>query len=137
MHINKKTVISTLVQLAIASAIAVMIAIYQGLGAEMYWNMRCLSDGFFFSAVLFVGFGLLIWISGTGFFDIFSYGFKSLLMLFSPLKRAKEHPHYYEYKCEKAAKREGKVSMLSTLVTGVIALVASLILLALYYHLMP
>lgn len=137
MKVNKKTVIATAVQMAIAAVIAVGIAVYQGLGAEWYWNFRCLSDGLFVSAVLFIGFGLLIWVAATGFFDIFSYGVKSLLMLFSPLKRAKEHPHYYEYKCEKASKRGDKPATHTTLLTGMIALVLSLILLAMYYHWMP
>ena len=137
MKVNKNTVIATAVQLAVAAVIAVAIAVYQGLGAEWYWNFRCLSDGFFVSAVLFVGFGLLIWVASTGFFDIFSYGVKSLLMLFSPLKRAKEHPHYYEYKCEKASKRGDKPATYTTLLIGVIALVLSLIMLFVYYQLTP
>ena len=139
MGFNKKTLISMLVQLTIAIALALGVAVYQGLGPELaaYLNFRCLSDGLFVSTVIFAGMGALLWISTTGFFDIFSYGFKSLLVLFSPLKKASEHPHYYEYKCEKDAKREGKPLTHTVLIVGVICLVLSLICLALYYKLMP
>ena len=139
MGFNKKTFISVLVQLGIALAIALFTAVKQGfaLAGEAYLNFRYFSDGCFVSAVLFAGMGCLFWVSTTGFFDIFSYGFKSLLVLFSPLKRIKEHPHYYEYKCEKDAKREGKPLTHTTLFVGIGMVALSLICLALYYNLMP
>ena len=139
MGFNKKTLISIAVQLVIALVIAGMVASGQGfsLAGEVYLNCRYLSDGCFVSAVIFVGMGLLLWISATGFFDIFGYAMKSLLVLFSPLKKPGEHPHYYEYKCEKDAKRKGKPITHTVLIVGVIVLVLSLCCLGLYYHLMP
>ena len=139
MGFNKKTLISMAVQLVIAAGLSVLAASAQGfkLGGELWLNCRYLSDGFFISAVLFIGMGVLLWVSTTGFFDIFGYAMKSLLVLFSPLKKPSEHPHYYEYKCEKEAKREGKPISHTVLVVGLICLAASLICLALYYHFMP
>ena len=139
MGLNKKTLVSMLIQLGIAAAIAGSVALSQGfsLAAEAYLNFRYLSDGFFVAAILFVGMGGLLWISTTGFFDIFSYAFKSLFVLFSPLKKAKEFPHYYDYKCEKDAKREGKPITHTVLVVGLICLAVSLVCLALYYKLLP
>ena len=139
MGFNKKTLTSIAVQLCIALIIAVYTAVKQGflLAGEVYLNCRYISDGCFVSAVLFIGLGGLFWISATGFFDIFSYGFKSLLVLFTPLKRTNEHPHYYEYKCEKDAKREGKPITYTTLIVGLVMLVVSLVCLALYYNFMP
>ena len=139
MGFNKKTLISLAVQLGIALVIASYVALSQGFvwAGEAYLNCRFFSDGCFVSAVFFIGLGGLFWISATGFFDIFSYGFKSLLVLFSPLKAIKEHPHYYEYKCEKDAKREGKPITYTTLIVGLAMLVISLICLELYYNLMP
>ncbi len=97
MSRNQKTLVSLLVQFAIALAVAIPVAIRQGLALNVpaYLNCRYLSDGFFVSAVLFVGMGGLFWVATTGFFDIFSYGFKSLFVLFSPLKKAREFPQYY------------------------------------------
>ena len=139
MGFNKKTLASYAVQLAVALMIAIPVAVGQGFafGGDAALNCRWLSDGFFVSAVIFIGMGGLFWISATGFFDIFSYGFKSLFVLFSPLKKAREFPHYYEYKCEKDAKREGKPVTYSVLLTGVVLLVISLVCLALYYKLLP
>ncbi len=139
MKLNKKTLISIAVQLLIALVIAIPVAVGQGfsLKGEAALNCRWLSDGFFVSAVIFVGFGGLFWVSTTGFFDIFSYAFKSLFVLFSPLKKVKEFPHYYDYKCEKDAKREGKPISYTVLVVGLICLAASLVCLALYYKLLP
>ncbi len=139
MGFNKKTFTSIAVQLVIALVIAGMVASAQGFSLEgaAYLNCRYFSDGCFVSAVIFVGLGLLLWISTTGFFDIFGYAMKSLLVLFSPLKRPGEHPHYYEYKCEKDAKRKGKPITHTVLIVGLIVLVLSLLSLGLYYHLMP
>ena len=139
MRFDKKKLISLAVQLLIASGIAVAVALGQGfaLDGQMFLNCRYLSDGFFVSTVIFLGFGLLLWVSATGFFDIFSYGFKSLLVLFSPLKKASEHQKYYEYKCEKEAKREGKSITSTVLWAGLICLALSLITLFLYYQLTP
>ena len=139
MGFNKKTLIGLAVQLVIALVIAIPVALGQGfsLQGEAALNCRWLSDGFFVSAVIFIGMGGLFWVSTTGFFDIFSYGFKSLFVLFSPLKKAREFPHYYEYKCEKDAKREGKPISHTVLVAGLICLAVSLVCLALYYKLLP
>ena len=139
MGFNKKTLISIAVQMVIALLIAIPVALHQGLSLEgaAYLNCRWLSDGFFVSAVIFVGMGGLFWVSTTGFFDIFSYAFKSLFVLFSPIKKAREFPHYYDYKCEKDAKREGKPISHTVLVVGLICLAASLICLALYYNMAP
>ena len=139
MGFNKKTFISIAVQLVIALVIAGMVASGQGfaLDGAGYLNCRYFSDGCFVSAVIFVGMGLLLWVSSTGFFDIFGYAMKSLLVLFSPLKKPGEHPHYYEYKCEKDAKRQGKPITHTVLVVGVIVLLLSFACLALYYRLMP
>ena len=136
---NNKKLISLAVQLVIAAGIALAVALRQGfaLDGHLFLNCRFLSDGFFVSTVIFLGLGMLLWISATGFFDIFSYGFKSLLVLFSPLKKASEHPHYYEYKCEKDAKREGKPVTHTVLWAGLVCLALSLICLMLYYQLMP
>jgi hypothetical protein len=98
------------VQLMIALVIAGMMASRQGfaLDGAAYLNCRDISDGCFVSGMIFTGMGMLLWVSSTGFFDIFGYAMKSLLVLFSPLKKPGEHPHYYEYKCEKEEKRKGK-----------------------------
>ena len=136
---KNKTLLYYVITLVVGLVISIPLAYYRGLGTaeNTAYACRYLSDGLFVAGVLLTGLGMMVWISTTGFFDIFSYAFKSLFVLFSPLKKAKEFPHYYEYKCEKDAKREGKPISHTVLVVGLICLAASLICLALYYSLMP
>ena len=68
--------------------------------------IQAVSDGFFVAGLMFTGFGLLLWISTTGVLDIITYGFKSLLYLFTPYQKSKDEGGFYEYKLEKRAKRK-------------------------------
>lgn len=135
--INKGTLIAYGVQTVIALVIAYSTATAQGFtpAMEAMWWCRYFSDGFFVAAIVFTGLGLMTWVSSTGFFDIFRYGFSSLLVLFSPLKHPKDHPHYYEYKCEREAKRAGKGWSKSILYVGLACLALSMALVMLYYQL--
>ena len=139
MAFNKKTWKSVGIQTGAASALALVVAVAEGLDlkAAAWENMGYLCDGFFVSAVLFGGVGVLIWISSTGFFDFFSYAFKSLLNMFASQKTVDAFPGYYDYKCEKDAKRAEQPSTMSTLIAGVIVLLLSVLCLAFYYVLMP
>ena len=87
--------------------------------------MQALSDGFFIIGMICTGFGLIMWISTTGVLDIISYGFKSILYLFTPLTKEKDEGGFYEYKLEKQAKR--KEVPFEYLWLGVGALVFSII----------
>ena len=115
--------------------IAIPVAMLRGLStdASLVNNMWYLSDGFFVSGMLLTGFGALIWVSTTGFFDMFSYAGHSLLVLFTSLKNPKEHKKFYDYKMEKEEKR-GKAKPELFLV-GVAFILISLVFLYLYYNL--
>lgn len=95
-------------------------------------NARYLSDGFFVVGLLATGLGLLIWVSTTGFFDIMGYGVKSLLVLFSPMKKPKEHLSFFDYKQIRDASR-GKPRH-ALLLSGVACILLSLACLAVYYR---
>lgn len=117
----------------VSAAIAVLIAVSRGLSLELplQLNARYLSDGLFVVGFLLTGMGALIWISTTGFFDIMSYAVKSFLVLFTPLKKPKEHPSFFDYKETREGKRgKPRFSMLGV---GVIYLVLSVICLGIYY----
>ena len=139
MGFNKKTLISISVQLVIAVVIALLVAASEGLApsAEAYVNYHHLCDGFFVSAVIFVGLGGLLWISATGFFDIFGYAFKSIVHLLTPSKHDEQFPRYYDYKCEQNDKREGKPLTHTVIVVGLIVLALSFLCLALYSGSLP
>ena len=95
-------------------------------------NARYLSDGCILAAVLLVGVGALGWISCTGFFDIFSYAVKSLLMLFTPLRKPEDQISFYDYKQLKAGKRGASPRFIFDV--GVAFLALSVLFLWLYYR---
>ncbi|MBR6668974.1 MAG: DUF3899 domain-containing protein [Clostridia bacterium] len=139
MGFNKKTLISISVQLGVAIALALFIAVSGGLmqsvNASQVFHHLC--DGLFVSSILFVGIGGLLWISATGFFDIFGYAFKSIVHLLTPSKYDEQFPRYYDYKCEQNEKREGKPLTHTVIVVGLIVLALSFLCLALYNHFLP
>lgn len=94
-------------------------------------NARYLSDGCFVAAILLVGVGALTWISCTGFFDIFSYAVKSLLVLFTSLRKPKDQIGFYEYKLLKEEKRGAAPRFI--LYVGLLFTGLSVLFLALYY----
>lgn len=131
---TKKALLQYGITLLVGLCIALPSAAARGLtgGQGLALSARYLSDGCFVSAVILVGVGTLCWVSATGFFDIFSYAFKSLLVLFSPLKHPREMQPFFDYKTMKAEKR-GTVPRFILLV-GLMFLAASLVLLAIYYR---
>lgn len=130
---GKKRWIRLSVMILVSAAIALMIAVSRGLSLKesVRFNACCLSDGFFVVGFLMAGMGALIWISTTGFFDMMSYAVRSFLVLFTPLKKPKEHPGYVEYKEARDARR-GKPRF-GLLVVGVVYLVLSALCLGIYY----
>ena len=88
--------------------------------------MQALSDGFFIIGLICTGFGILMWISTTGVLDIISYGFKSVLYLFTPLTKDRDEGGFYEYKLKKKEKR--KAVPFEYLWLGIGALVLSFII---------
>ncbi len=65
-----------------------------------------LCDAFFVPGVFLFSFGLLAFCAYGGIFDIFSYGLKSLKILFTPFGKPEKHQKYYEYKLMKEASRQ-------------------------------
>ena len=96
-------------------------------GNALAWQIRCWCDALFIPGVLWLGFGGLMWVASTGFFDIFSYAFKSVLVLFAPLLKSRIEP-FYDYKLAKEEKRAGTSVSHTVLIVGVILLVASIAL---------
>lgn len=105
-----KTVKPFWIALGVGLAAAVGISLLRGLGRGLTTaqTFNCLSDGFFVAGIWMAGIGGLVAISsGTDFFDILSYGVKSLGVMFTPFKSPEKHPRYYEYKQQRAKKRTG------------------------------
>ncbi len=115
-------------------ALSLTVAVSRGLSSSvnLAWNARYLSDGFFVAGLLMTGVGALVLVASTDFFDIFTYGFKSLLVLFTPLKKPREHMNFFDYKQERAGRRGGKQFFL--LFTGLAFLLLALACLWVYYN---
>jgi len=88
-----------------------------------------LCDAFFVPGVLLTCFSILSFCASNGLYDIFSYGVKSLKVLFTPFGKGKQQ-HYYEYKQEKEGKR--KKPHPRTLVLGLCYLAAAIVCLMLF-----
>ncbi len=101
---------------------------------EFVETARIICDAFFVPAVFIGGIGLLMAISETGFFDIISYGFKSLIRLFTPYDKRVGRGGYYEYKVDMEEKRKGSPKIYPCILWVALAdLVISLVFFALYY----
>ena len=89
------------------------------------WPMICASNALFVPAVMWLGVAGMMWIATTGFFDIFSYAFKSLLVLFTPIKRPGDMEKFFDYKLAKEEKRKEKAVPWAMLIVGAMLLLAS------------
>lgn len=136
-----------LVQAVVALALSVAVMVSRGAfaaGVTAADRVMAISDGFTVTALLFICLGGLIWVSTTGFFDIFSYAFKKAARVFVPGAYTDETANYYTYVTGQKDKRKSKkerreeagldeVSEKSTLIIGLIFLVLSLIFWGLWY----
>ena len=128
----------TLIKYAIASATGLLLAF-----AIMYWQgiflaetaqqaMQAVSDGFFVVGFLYVGFGLLFVAAHAGTLDIITYGFRSVIWLFTPFAKNRDEGGFYEYKMKKKEKRKAVPYFLIWI--GLAFLAVSIIFLILYYN---
>lgn len=91
-------------------------------------------DGFTVTAFGFLGIGALIWVSTTGWFDIFGFAFGKALHVFIPGRIHDSTGSYYDYKMKKATDRK-PFSESSTLIIGFLLLAVSIVLTILWYQL--
>lgn len=131
---KKKTLKSIGIQFGIAAALSIAVAFADGLhlSDDMSLIWHHLNNGFFIIAVLYVGVGSLMWISTTGFFDIFGYAVKFIAYRFSPSHRD-ERFTYYDYKCEQNDKRDAKPMTHTVLIAGLLVLACAFVSLMMYY----
>ena len=126
--------IKVLVELALGLLIAFLIAWYQGVFVvtEVSDIVMAIGDGFTVAAVLYLGMGALIWISTTGFFDIFGFAFKKAARVFIPAMFIDSEGNFYEYKIKSEEKRKTFTQHTSLLI-GLAFLVISIILTIVWY----
>ncbi|MBO5353906.1 MAG: DUF3899 domain-containing protein [Lachnospiraceae bacterium] len=78
--------------------------------------LMAVSDGFTVTGLLYICFGILLFASGTGFFDFLGYASHRVIEFFIP-RLDKGTENYYEYKVKKQEERK-KFSLKSTLLVG-------------------
>ena len=126
MSDNKKKWIKRIIILVIDVILITLISISRyntRLASDPINVFHAMSDGFFVTGFLNFGFGALIWISTTGFFDIFGYSAKSIFNFFLPrswMERMRMTPKgdFYEYKVKKREKRKEPLLPIETLWLG-------------------
>ena len=137
MSDNKKKWIQRSILLVLDIALTVWIVVSRygmTLGDVTISLFHALSDGFFVVGLLNLGFGILIRISMTGFFDIFGFSAKAILNFFIPRSMLErmgstgKSGDFYEYKVKKAEKRKDASVPLETLWIGGSMVLISIIL---------
>lgn len=122
--------------LALALAVGIMYA--RGLFSDalsLSEKMKFVSDGLFVSGILFFGLGSLIWVSTTGFFDMLTYGFRSVWYLFTPATKPEGSGGFYEYKLMKQERRENSPSVRYVALVGLALVLLAAVFAVLYANL--
>ena len=119
-----------LIKLGICLMVFLAVASLRGLftaqePAEVY---RALCDGFFVAGALLTCYSVIRYCARDGAYDIFGYGMKNLKAMFIPTREVNKR--YYDFKQEKAAKRQP--FSVNTLILGLCFLAASGVCLLLY-----
>ena len=127
------------VLLALAAAIVLMVASFELNSWEpgTVTTSKCLSDGFFTVAVLYIGCGVLVLIQEAGNFYGIQFLFHTLARLFSFRNDRENRKTYFAYCQDKKERQaaEGKTPVKSALIVmGLICLVLSLSFMAVFYR---
>lgn len=103
----KKRIIKYGVTIAVGLLIAFAVAQGRGLftSEDAQTAAMYVSDAFFVPAVLLLGVGAIVWISTTGFFDIFGYAVRSVAYRFIKPGKYDSNGTFYDYHAEKEEHR--------------------------------
>lgn len=83
-----------------------------------------ISDGCFFAGVIVGGIGLLVYISGEGFFDMITYGVNIILKSFS--KKNTQRESFYDYKVRRNNER-GEAKIWFIAVVGLVFVILAIL----------
>ncbi|HEY8364052.1 MAG TPA: DUF3899 domain-containing protein [Haloplasmataceae bacterium] len=89
-----------------------------------------ITDAFFSVGIIIFGFGLLLFSSNSGTFDMLSYGFKKLVDVFRKDLSNVKYKTFYDYK---VSKQEKKLPFLFLVNVGLIFILIACLFLWLYY----
>lgn len=138
----KKSPVTYLSLAAIAIAVALLVMHYEisTYGKETVLLMHFISDGFFVTAVFYLGLGMLTFISEAGNFYGIQYLCYTLSYLFSFKKSHEDKKDYFTY-CKEKRERQKKTNGYSVkwilILIGLICLAISGLFAVLYYRMFP
>lgn len=121
--------VTTLIGLGLTVGVALLRGLTGGLPGALV--ARYLSDGAAAAGIFLGGIGLLVWIAGTDFFDIFSYAAHSFATFVMFWRRLEKPARFYDYKTQRAEKRGKPIRFIFMVGLGFLLLSGGL--LALYY----
>ncbi len=130
---KKKVIVQVVCGLVLAFSVMVMRGLFES--DSLGGIVMAIGDGFTVAAVMYLGFGALMWVSSTGFFDIFGYAVKKAAHALVPGMVEDDAGRYYEYKIKNEEKRKNFSGNL-TLKLGVVFLIISILFLVLWYQVM-
>ena len=121
MQMDKKKIIRLVIQITIGLCIAIGVMSSQGAFSEEITQadrILAIGNGFSVTALLYLSFGMLVWISTTGVLDIFSFALQKGAHFFLPFAAKEANGKFYEFKVEKEEKRKkrGKGQYMTLLV---------------------
>lgn len=123
----KKYIITSLIGLAFATLIALSKDVFEQSELKDVYHILC--DSFFVPGACITCYGLLVFSSNEGTFDMLVYGVKKFVGLFKDKSYVEKHKTFYEYK---EALSDKKVSFAYLIYVGLALIGISLIFLLLY-----
>lgn len=121
-----------LIQLAVGLLLVGALICFRDIPEERADRLRAVDDIFTIVALLYLCIGALLWVSTTGFFDIFGFAVKRGLHALIPGMVNDTVGDYYEYRESRRLRRRSR-SLKSTFFVGVVLLLVSICLTIWWY----
>lgn len=133
----KKKVLRLVIQIVIGLLISFGVMTSQGAfvdGISQADRILAIGNGFSITALLYLSFGMIAWVSTTGVLDIFSFAIQRGAHFLVPFAAKKANDKFYEFKVEREARRKKKGKpQYMTLLVGVGFLVIAIVLTVAWY----
>ena len=127
-----------LLQYGITTGVCLLITFLYLLGVNIFTstdlklNLKHLTDAFFTSGVISLSFGLLVFASNGGAYDMIIYGMYRFFTLFKKDHNDVKYPTFYDYHIAKADRK--KTEFLFMIIVGAAFILISCIFLIFWYQ---
>ena len=128
--------LSYVITAAVLAALTLLIAwAYKGYShADASFLLSFWGDSFAIPGAVCLGFGILVWASNGGAFDIFAYGGRRFIHMFKKDVRDHKYPTYYDYR---ESRKQKKRSFLFMIIVGGAYLTVGVVLMVVGSQLRP